>query len=254
MTIENPQSFIVSQECQKVTWKCGFRRPLGVADGWARFGSTTANGSVYLAATGKHGPWYLAIDHAGVVEEVGLSGTELAGPGIARYAFPNLGELYAAMPRVYQLSASLPDAPFREFQSQTQNLPKTTEAERLVVQRIGQDIFRAGLMDYWQGRCPLTGIADPDLLRASHIVPWKDCQSDSDRLDVHNGLLLSALWDAAFDRGLVTFDDGGHPQFSNALSDIARSELRWQAPIALTEKHKKRLAWHRASCFGVKSA
>ena len=109
-------------------------------------------------------------------------------------------------------------------------------------------------MDYWQGRCPLTGITDPALLRASHIIPWKDCQSDAERLDVHNGLLLSALWDAAFDRGLVTFDDAGNPQFSTALSEIARSELRWQAAIPLTEKHKKRLAWHRTDCFVVKGA
>lgn len=251
MTIENPQSFGVSQECEKVTWKCGFRRPLGQTDGWARFGSTTANGTIYLAAEGQHGPWYLALDHAGVVEELGMPGVETPGPGVARFVFQNLGGLYAAMPRVYQLAASLPDAPFREFKSKTENLPKTTEAERLVVQRIGQDIFRAGLMDYWRGCCPLTGITDAALLRASHIIPWKDCQSDAERLDVHNGLLLSALWDAAFDRGLVTFDDGGNPVFSNKLTDVARSELRWQAAIPLTEKHKKHLAWHRAHCFAL---
>ena len=51
---------------------------------------------------------------------------------------------------------------------------RTTEAERLVVQRIGQNIFRAALMDYWGGRCPITGITDPELLRASHIVPWAE--------------------------------------------------------------------------------
>jgi hypothetical protein len=76
----------------------------------------------------------------------------------------------------------------------------------LVVQRIGQGIFRARLMDYRQGCCPLTGISDPALLRASHIIPWADCESDAERLDVHNGLLLSALWDAAFDAGLVALE------------------------------------------------
>jgi hypothetical protein len=61
--------------------------------------------------------------------------------------------------------------------TRVQGLPRTTEAERLVVQRIGQNIFRAHLMDYWQNRCPLTGIADPDLLRASHIIPWSECEA-----------------------------------------------------------------------------
>jgi predicted restriction endonuclease len=66
---------------------------------------------------------------------------------------------------------------------------------------------------------------------------------------VHNGLLLSALWDAAFDRGLVTFDDGGNPQLSTQLSDAAAAELRWQEPIRLSDKHRIRLEWHRSEVF-----
>lgn len=247
--IEIPQSFVVAEECKKAAWQNGFRRPLGQKEGWAAFGSTTAHGTVYLAATGTQGPWFLALDHAGVIEELALPVAKMAGPGLARYAFDSLGALYGLLPRVYQLAVSLPDAPLRDFQTKIKDLPKTTEAERLVVQRIGQDIFRVGLMDYWQGRCPLTGITDSALLRASHIIPWKECQTDADRLDVHNGLLLSALWDAAFDRGLVTFDDEGHPQFSLTLSEAGRAELRWQNPIPLTNKHKERLAWHRAHYF-----
>lgn len=90
---------------------------------------------------------------------------------------------------------------------------------------------------------------DEALLRASHIIPWKDCPDDAERLNVHNGLLLSALWDAAFDKGLVTFDDGGSPLFSPALSQRARNKLRWQAPIPLTQQHLKRRARHRERYF-----
>ena len=223
--IEIPQSFIVRQECDKAAWQNGFRRVLGEQAGWAAFGSTTARGVIHLAATGSNGPWFLALDHDGVIAELGLPKAETSGPGHARLVFNILGELYAALRRVYELDVSLPDAPLKEFEAKTANLPKTTEAERLIVQRIGQDIFRARLMDYWQGRCPLTGITDPALLRASHIIPWSDCD-DTERLNVHNGLLLSALWDAAFDRALVTFDDEGNPQLSQALSELARAELR----------------------------
>lgn len=66
---------------------------------------------------------------------------------------------------------------------------------------------------------------------------------------MHNGLVLSALWDAAFDRGLVTFNDFGRPEFSQKLSETARVELRWHAPIPLTDKHRARLVWHRAEVF-----
>jgi predicted restriction endonuclease len=137
----------------------------------------------------------------------------------------------------------------QEFQHRIQNLPRTTEAERLVVQRVGQNIFRDRLMNYWRGICPLTGISDPDLLRASHIIPWKSCETDDERLDVYNGLLLSALWDAAFDKGLVTFDDAGNPEFAPTLSEAARAELRWQQPIPLTDQHRIRLVWHREHLF-----
>lgn len=245
MALEAPQSFIVREECEKAASQNGFRRVLGEEAGWRAFASTTARGAIYLAAEGSHGPWFLATDHAGVVAELGWPTSTTPGPGTSRYAFATLSELYAALNRVYSLAISLPDAPLRDFEQRVRDLPTTTEVERLVVQRIGQDIFRSRLLDYWQGRCPLTGISDPPLLRASHIIPWAECESDAERLDVHNGLLLSALWDAAFDRALVTFNDGGEPEFSPTLSDQARAELRWQSPIKLTDGHRHRLARHR---------
>ncbi|RWE12788.1 MAG: HNH endonuclease [Mesorhizobium sp.] len=247
--IESPQSFVVAEFCRQAAWQNGYRRPFGERDGWAGFASTTAKGTIRLAAAGQNGPWYLALDHVGVVEELQESRADMPGPGLARYAFARLSELYPVLEKVYHLGVSLPDAPLEAFHDATRDLPRTTEAERLVVQRIGQDIFRDRLLAYWQGRCPLTGITDTALLRASHIIPWKDCQTDAERLDVHNGLLLSALWDAAFDQGLVTFDDAGRPEFSPALSEAACAELRWLDPIALTEKHEQRLAWHRAYQF-----
>jgi len=170
MIIQSPQSFVVSEECQKVAWQNGYRRALGEADGWARYGSTTAKGTVWFAAAGHEGPWILALDHEGIVEELGLPQSDLPGPGLVRQAYPSLTALYAVMPRVYQLGVTLPDGPLEEFQAAVASLPKTTEAERLIIQRVGQDIFRDRLMTYWQGRCPLTGITDPALLRASHII------------------------------------------------------------------------------------
>lgn len=243
--LESPQSFVVREECQKAASQNGFRRILGEADGWAAFGSTTAHGTIHLAAGGPQGPWFLALNHAGVVQELGIPQAAVSGPGDVRFAFDTLGALYPVLHRVYELGVSLPDAPLRAFEQRIAGLPRTTEAERLVVQRIGQDVFRSRLMDYWQGCCPLTGISDPALLRASHIIPWAECADDAERLDVHNGLLLSALWDAAFDRALVTFDDHGRPEFSSSLSEQARAELRWHSPILLTDGHRRRLARHR---------
>jgi hypothetical protein len=60
---------------------------------------------------------------------------------------------------------------------------------------------------------------------------------------------MKALWDAAFDKGLVTFDREGRPEFSSLLSERARATLRWRDPIPLTAKHEHRLTWHRAHQF-----
>ena len=248
--IEAPQSFVIAEECRKAAWQNGYRRNLGAKDGWAEFRSTTAKGAIFLSAVSPSaGPWYLALDHAGVIAELKLAPITMPGPGLARFAFATLGELYPVLARVYALAASLPDTPLQNFLTKTKDMPSTTEAERLVVQRVGQDVFRDGLMKYWNGQCPLTAITEPALLRASHIKPWAACESDAERLDVHNGLLLSALWDAAFDRGLVTFEDDGAPRFSAKLGEAARNELRWMQPVPLTEQHRENLIWHRANVF-----
>jgi len=248
--LESPQSFVVHEECRKAASQNGFRRILGEEAGWAAFASTTAQGTIYLASAGASGPWYLAVEHLGIIQELNLPEANISGPGRARFAFEKLGTLYLALQRVYELGVSLPDAPLREFERRVASLPRTTETERLVVQRIGQDVFRDSLIDYWQGRCPLTGISDRALLRASHIIPWAECETDAERLNVHNGLLLSALWDAAFDRALVTFDDEGRPEFSPKLGEVARAELRWRSPIPLTDEHRRRLACQRERMRG----
>lgn len=241
----SPQPFVIRQECERAAGEHGFRIPRGEQEGWAAFSSTTAPATLWLGAGGDHGPWFMAHDHPGVMAEFGIPPEDMPGPGIARYAFENLNLLYAALRRFYQLAISLPAAPLKRYQEEVRKPLPSTEVERLAVQRIGQDIFRESLLQYWQGRCPLTGITDQELLRASHIIPWSECESDAERLDVHNGLLLSALWDAAFDRNLVSFSDDGTPIFSDKLGLEARKALYWEAPLPLTPQHKARLARHR---------
>lgn len=87
------------------------------------------------------------------------------------------------------------------------------------------------------------------MLRASHIVPWKSCKDDAHRLDVHNGVLLSALWDAAFDRVMVTFGEGGQQVFSTRISKAARGQLLCSEPLQVTEAINENMVWHRKFVF-----
>lgn len=92
-----------------------------------------------------------------------------------------------------------------------------TEATTTAKIRRGQDYFRQAVLNNFEGRCGVTGLAVSDLLIASHILPWG--KYEAQRLDVRNGLCLSRLHDAAFDRGLITFDADLKMRVSTRLKD-----------------------------------
>jgi len=79
-----------------------------------------------------------------------------------------------------------------------------TEAVANVKIRRGQEYFRDAVLNNFGGRCGISGLAVRDLLIASHILPWS--QHPTERLNIRNGLCLSRLHDAAFDRYLISFD------------------------------------------------
>lgn len=135
-----------------------------------------------------------------------------------------------------------------EFDKKMKKVPTETEKMSIYKRRVGQDILRKNLLKLYSSRCMLTGIDNKELLRASHIKPWKDC-NDNEKLDENNCLLLSALWDAAFDRGLVTFKDDGYPNFSKKLKRSSQKQLTFKTPIVLTDVQRKYLQWHRDKEF-----
>jgi len=70
--------------------------------------------------------------------------------------------------------------------------------------RIGQAFFRKALLAAYNYRCCFSGISFPELLRASHIKPWAESEDLNEKTNPQNGLLLNALHDLAFDKGLMT--------------------------------------------------
>ena len=84
-----------------------------------------------------------------------------------------------------------------------------SETERLELRkaRIGQGKFRKNVIDAWGGneQCAVTGLAVPDILNASHIIPWSE-SSNAQRLSGENGLLLCTHLDRLFDRHLISFE------------------------------------------------
>ena len=123
--------------------------------------------------------------------------------------------------------------------------------------RVNQDIFRKMVLANYGGKCCVTGLSVPEIFRASHISAW--AEDEANRLNPENGLCLSATYDAAFDRHLISFDDDYRLIVSKAIKDhytdeaaksyfLDREGQTMSLPIkflpsqSLLEKHRELLA------------
>lgn len=88
---------------------------------------------------------------------------------------------------------------------------------RSVRTRANQQAFRTVVFRIYQQTCCITGLDLPAVNRASHIVGW--AEDKSTRMDPRNGLCLSATYDAAFDRHLLSLDDDYRIILSRDLKD-----------------------------------
>ncbi len=86
---------------------------------------------------------------------------------------------------------------------------------REVKTRVNQNFFRQLVLANYSSKCALTGIDIPELLFASHIIPWS--KNEQERLNPENGICLSALYDKAFDKGLIGINEKHEVILSNQL-------------------------------------
>ena len=118
----------------------------------------------------------------------------------------------------------MPDAALLEDIQHVESDQTILETQRiqLAKARVGQGLFRTRVVLIGDGVCRVTGVSDQRLLIASHIKPWRS-SNNAERLNGHNGILLSPHVDALFDEHLKTFEDDGtmhtHPSLSRDVLD-----------------------------------
>jgi putative restriction endonuclease len=88
--------------------------------------------------------------------------------------------------------------------------------------RVNQKFFRKMILADYGAQCSLTGLTVPEVLRASHIVGW--AEDKDNRMNPANGLCLSATYDAAFDKHLISFDEDYRMIFSSTLKEFYSNE------------------------------
>ncbi len=91
---------------------------------------------------------------------------------------------------------------------------------REVKTRINQNVFRKIVLANYVSKCAVTGIDIPDLLLASHILPWS--KNEDERLNPENGICLSALYDRAFDKGYITIND----HYEIVISQVLKGKIK----------------------------
>jgi hypothetical protein len=98
----------------------------------------------------------------------------------------------------------------------------STEFVMTTKARLGQRFFRQSVLASYNCRCCVTGNPIPELLVASHILPWGNYPEH--RLNPRNGLCLAQTQDTAFDRGLITFDKDYQLVISSYLREYLPNE------------------------------
>jgi hypothetical protein len=158
-------------------------------------------------------------------------------------------ELDRALKNLRRTQGQSPLRDLKIFENTYLNLAKT-ERETVVQSRVGQGKFRSDLINYWIS-CAVTGCEVVEVLRASHIKPWREC-TNAERLDIFNGLLLIPNLDNAFDSGLISFEDDGKIKISKQLSRADSAVLGIHPKMKLSKVeagHKKYLDFHRKNIF-----
>jgi putative restriction endonuclease len=199
----------------------------------------------------------------------GLAGSSKADREIFEEFFTNLQELGIESEERFQAlfeeetsKESLVLTQYKEKTTLSNKLPirqpsGVTETETTIKVRIGQSFFRQTILASYENHCCVTGNPIPELLVASHILPWSSYEEY--RIDPSNGLCLARTQDAAFDKGLITFDDNYCLILSTYLESFLPRETLEQnfaaykgQPIRLPEKFQPNpefLRIHREEIF-----
>ena len=147
-----------------------------------------------------------------------------------------------------------------KYATDLKDIPEGMSGEtriREIKTRVNQNVFRQIVLANYDGKCGLSGIDISELLIASHIKPWAD--DVENRLNPENGICLSALYDKAFDKGLISFKDDMTAIFSKRLEDNVGKEyfeqffepVRGRKLITPRKYHPNPLflEWHRDCIF-----
>lgn len=156
------------------------------------------------------------------LKQKGLSSTSKADRELWNAFKENSSEIAELAEAIYETRVRTPALP-KGANSEIKIPQGPTETWREVKTRRVQRFFRKTVLTSYNNRCAISGLAIPELLVASHIIPW--AENENRRADPTNGIALNALYDKAFDRHLISFDQDFRLVLSERLKQDAKDEM-----------------------------
>ena len=138
------------------------------------------------------------------------------------------------------------------FEERTTQDSEKQEGTAQVKVRLRQSEYRKNLIEYWEGKCAVTGCGFTDVLIASHAKPWIKCGTHNESISKYNGFLLTPNIDGLFDDGYISFDDEGKILISGEVPEKEWVSLGLSSDMKLDkieEGHRQFLAYHRENVF-----
>lgn len=185
---------------------------------------------------------FAALDET--IAQKGMSNVSVADREIWSEFFSAPAAFLERVDNIKQREFSIPD------HVELSELREGADFEYIAKGRRNQDFFRRAVLAAYEGRCAVTGITQPELLVASHIVAWAD---DVDlRVRPTNGICLNALHDRAFDKHLISFEDDLSMIVSQRLKMTAENRpffqnlslqlpSRFRPDVSCLARHRDRL-------------
>jgi putative restriction endonuclease len=129
---------------------------------------------------------------------------------------------------------------------------RETEKQALIKARRGQGLFRQNV-GHIEHFCRITRVDQPEHLIASHIKPWRE-SDNRERLFEGNGLLLTPTIKHLFDRGFISFENGGELLVSpvahkDSLNKMGIITDRVVNVGGFAKPQKEFLEFHRTNVF-----
>jgi putative restriction endonuclease len=166
-----------------------------------------------------------------ILHEFNIKGKD---KGILKNNFERLNEIESYAVHLIKSYLEIQEEAVKNIEYKINPKNKKTEQYSVLKTRVYQDVLKRYVLLNYCNKCALCDIDQPELLVASHIIPWS--VNEDKRLNLDNCILLCNLHDKLFDKGFICLDGDLTVRVSKQLSkNVLKyiTELSFRKPTTI---------------------